>query len=160
MDLLDRLLEHDAWTTRLLLNRCEALPDEQLDQPFEIGHRTLRETFRHIIANVDVWSRLMSGDEVKLVKMPLGIADLMVRLDEATVRLSGVAHAVAERGGWDEEWTDVLDTPPAQKTYGSGIAHILTHSMHHRAQLLFMLRQLGIEDLPEGDIFSWEKQSG
>jgi len=54
----------------------------------------------------------------------------------------------------------VLDTPPAQKTYGSGIAHILTHSMHHRAQLLFMLRQLGIEDLPEGDIFSWEKQSG
>ena len=160
MDLLDRLLEHDAWTTRVLLNRCESLPDEQLDQTFEIGHRTIRETFRHIIFNVDVWSRLMSGEKVTLEKTPLGISDLMVRLEDASSRLSHIAHAVSARGGWDEEWTDVLDAPPTRKTFGSGIAHIVTHSMHHRAQLLFMLRQLGMQNLPEGDVFSWEKKSG
>ena len=32
MDILDRLLGHDAWTTRQLLLRCRGLTDEQLDQ--------------------------------------------------------------------------------------------------------------------------------
>lgn len=42
MDLLDRLLGHDAWTTHQLLRRAESLNEEQLDQDFDIGHRTVR----------------------------------------------------------------------------------------------------------------------
>ena len=71
MDLLDRLLAHDTWTTRQLLLRCQQLTDEQLDQEFDI-----------------------------------------------------------------------------------------IHSMHHRAQLLYMLRLLGLTDLPEGDVLSWESHAG
>ena len=55
---------------------------------------------------------------------------------------------------------DTLDSPPAEKTYGGAIAHVITHSMHHRAQLLYMLRRLGLEGLPEGDVLSWEQQAG
>ena len=44
--------------------------------------------------------------------------------------------------------------------YGGGIAHVITHSMHHRAQPLYMLRRLGIEGLPEGDVLSWEQPAG
>jgi uncharacterized damage-inducible protein DinB len=44
--------------------------------------------------------------------------------------------------------------------YGGGIAYVITHSMHHRAQLLYMLRRLGIEGLPEGDVLSWEQPAG
>jgi hypothetical protein len=29
--------------------------------------------------------------------------------------------------------------------------------MHHRAQLLFMLRRLGVEGVPEGDTLTWEQ---
>jgi uncharacterized damage-inducible protein DinB len=31
--------------------------------------------------------------------------------------------------------------------------------MHHRAQLLYLLRRLGVRDLPEGDALSWEEQA-
>ena len=51
MDLLDRLLGHDAWTTRQLLLRCRDLTDEQLDREFDIGHRTVRATLLHVIRN-------------------------------------------------------------------------------------------------------------
>ena len=61
MDLLDRLLRHDAWTTRQLLLLCLGLTDEQLDREFDIGHRTARATLQHIIFNVEVWSDLMAG---------------------------------------------------------------------------------------------------
>jgi uncharacterized damage-inducible protein DinB len=67
---------------------------------------------------------------------------------------------VADRNGWDETWVDVLDTPPAPKTYGGAIAHVITHSMHHRAQLLYMMKTIGLRDLPEGDVLSWETRQG
>jgi uncharacterized damage-inducible protein DinB len=160
MDLLDRLLGHDAWTTRLLLRRCQELSNEQLDQRFNIGHGTVRRTLHHIVFNVEVWAGLMAGEQVRLDLAPGSIPELMQRFQLASLQLSRVCRAVAERGAWDERWIDVLDTPPAEKSYGSGIAHIITHSMHHRAQLLFILKQLGISELPEGDVFSWEDRSG
>jgi uncharacterized damage-inducible protein DinB len=163
MDLLDRLLGHDAWTTRQLLLRCRGLTDEQLDRPFDIGHRTVRATLLHIIRNVEVWSDLMSGQPVRpgSGEQPddRSVPAMIARLDRAAADLARLARAVAERGGWDERFVDVLDRPPVEKTYGGGIAHVITHSMHHRAQVLYMLRQLGVEGLPEGDVLSWEQQA-
>src|SRR5688572_16657515 len=49
MDLLDRLLGHDHWTTARLLELSRDLTDAHLDQPIDIGHQTLRETFDHMI---------------------------------------------------------------------------------------------------------------
>ncbi|MCX5974905.1 MAG: DinB family protein [Coprothermobacterota bacterium] len=164
MDLLDRLLGHDAWTTHQLLLRCRSLTDEQLDRELDIGHRTVRATLLHIIRNVELWSDLMASRPVRVDQgaQPQGrsVSALIARLDRAAADLAMVARAVAQRGGWDERWVDPLDNPPVQKTYGGGIAHVITHSMHHRAQLLYMLRRLGVEGLPEGDVLSWEQQAG
>lgn len=83
-------------------------------------------------------------------------SSMIERLDCASADLARLARAVAMRGGWDERFVDSLDSPPVEKTYGGGIAHVITHSMHHRAQLLYLLRRLGVERLPEGDVLSWE----
>ena len=155
MNLLDRLLGHDASTTRQLLLLCQRLSDEELDREFDIAHRTVRATFEHIIRNVEVWSDLMSGRRVRTNRGD-SVSTLIARLDQAAADLAAVSRAVAERDGWDERWIDTLDNPPTEKTYGGSIAHVITHGMHHRAQLLYMLRRLGVEDLPEGDVLSWE----
>ena len=164
MDLLDRLLGHDAWTTRQLLLRCQGLTDEQLDREFDIGHRTVRATLLHIIRNIEVWSDLMTGHGVRAnqgEESPgQSIPGMIARLDRAAADLAAMARAVAQRNGWDERWLDHLDSPPAEKTYGGSITHVITHSMHHRAQLLYMLGRLGVEGLPEGDVLSWEQQAG
>ena len=39
------------------------------------------------------------------------------------------------------------------------IAHVITHSMHHRAQALCIIEQLGLTDLPEGDPLDWEHKA-
>lgn len=65
MDVLDRLLGHDAWTTRELLLRSLHLTDDELDRDFDIGHRTLRLTFLHIIRNMEVWTDLIAGVSVR-----------------------------------------------------------------------------------------------
>ena len=162
MDLLDRLLGHDAWTSRQLLLICRNLSDEQLDREFDIGHRTARATLDHVILNMELWSDLMAGEPVRrregAAPEERSVSGLMARLDRAASKLSRVARTVSDRGGWDERWVDVLDSPPTEKSYGGGIAHVLLHSMHHRAQLLHMLRRLGVGGLPEGDVLSWERE--
>jgi uncharacterized damage-inducible protein DinB len=158
MDLLDRLLGHDAWTTRRLLDICAELDDEQLDREIDIAHRSVRAILVHIIHNVEVWSRLMAGRPV-VESTGRSVSELIARFDRAAAELATVAQDIARRGAWDERFLDVLDNPPVEKSLGGGIAHVITHSMHHRAQLLYMLRRLGIRDLPEGDVLSWERQA-
>lgn len=156
MDLLDRLLGHDVWTTRQLLQLCEELTDEQLNRPFDIAHRTVRATFVHIIYNLEAWSDCMHGRPIRAARGE-SIAELTARLDSAADDFGQLARQVAARDGWDERWADPLDG--RERSYGGTIAHVITHSMHHRAQLLYMLRRLGVADLPEGDVLSWEHQS-
>ncbi len=157
MDLLDRLLAHDAWTTRQLLLQARPLTDAQLDQRFDVDNRSLRECFEHIIDNVEVWTDLMRG-------LPDGDADitdttldgLMRRLGNASRNLAAFARTIARENRWDDVFVDALDNPPRSRTFGGAIAHVITHSMHHRAQAMFMMEQLGIRDHIEGDVLSWE----
>jgi uncharacterized damage-inducible protein DinB len=158
MDLLDRLLGHDAATTRQLLLLSRDLSDEELDRPFDIGHRTLRATFRHIIGNMEVWTDLMRERPARTAQ-PAGadsVAALLARLDAVAPDFAALAAQIRDEGRWDDLWTDVLDDPPQQKTYGGAIGHLLTHSMGHRGEVLHILARLGVPDLPEGDLLGWE----
>ncbi|ADV66297.1 DinB family protein [Deinococcus maricopensis] len=160
MDLLDRLLGHDTWTTARLLAQSHTLTDAQLDQPFEIGWGTVRRTFAHVIDNMETWVDLMRGGPLRVLPEPAAqwetLEALEARLRVVAPELAALARAVQADGRWDEQWTDFLDDPPVRKTFGGGIAHVLTHSMHHRAQLIHMLRRLGVRDVVEGDALSWE----
>jgi uncharacterized damage-inducible protein DinB len=163
MDLLDRLLGHDAWTTRQLLERCRGLDDKALDREFDLAHRTLRATFLHIVWNMEAWSDGLAGRPLRPKRNAepamRSVEGLIARLDAAAAQLARVAKGVRDRGAWDGRWRDTPDDPSTEKTYGGTIAHVITHSMHHRAQALAMMKWLGMRDLPEGDVLSWEDQA-
>jgi uncharacterized damage-inducible protein DinB len=163
MDLLDRLVRHDAWTTKQLLLRSAELSDEQLDREFDISFRSVRAILLHTIWNMEVWCDLIAGRPQRAPRQEDGgktLADLHRRLDCVAVDFEHVARSIADRNAWDELFTDDLDNPPNQKTYGGVVGHVITHSMHHRAQILYLLRLLGLKNLPEGDVLSWEMSLG
>jgi uncharacterized damage-inducible protein DinB len=158
VDLLDRLLGHEAWTTRQLLLRCREVESE-LHRPFDAGHETVHATLVHMIGNVRTWTDLMRGRPVERTGSSwdnLTLADLIARHDTASADFGDLARWVRDGGRWDERWLDVLDDPPREKTYGGAIAHVITHNMQHRGELLHMLARLGVQDLLEGDALSWE----
>ena len=84
------------------------------------------------------------------------VARLIERLDAAAANFATVARRVTDEGRLDEMFADTVETPAVMYTFGAGIAHVITHSMHHRAQVLNMMRHLGMTDLIEGDVLSWE----
>ncbi len=160
MDLLDRLLGHDAWTTGQVLASAAGLTDAQLDQDFDIGHRTVRETLAHLIGNVEVWTDLMAERPMRAdAAGPATLAALQRRYAAAAADFGQGARARREAGELNSIYMDVLDRPPRAKSVGGTILHVLTHNHQHRAELLHMLQRLGCQDLVEGDVLGWEMQA-
>jgi uncharacterized damage-inducible protein DinB len=160
MTILERLLQHDAWTTGKLLQLAGNLPDAALDREFDIGHKSLRRTFAHIVSNMECWHDLMAGRPQRSRsrgKTPDTISDLSGRLDIVAGELLALGREIAEEKREDEFFVDYLDRPPTLKPLGAGLVHVATHGMHHRAQCLYIMRQLGVTNLVEGDAMDWER---
>lgn len=160
MDLLDRLLGHDEWTTTQLLLRCHALSAAQRQQKFDAGHQSLDETFTHMIANVRIWSDLMAERPVRREPIVTESVDvLLAQWQRHYGEFAALARRLADEERWDDTYVDVLDEPPRRKSFGGTIGHVITHNMHHRSELLHIMARLGLEDLPEGDLLSWESEA-
>jgi uncharacterized damage-inducible protein DinB len=162
VDLLDRLLGHDEWTTRQVLERAREVDSAGLHRPFDIGHGSFYETVTHMIGNVRTWTDLMNGTATKANRPSrdgLTVDDLIERHDEAMRDFSALARRTRDQGRSDDLWTDTFDDPPTEKTFGGAIGHVLTHDMFHRGELLHILARLGVPNLLEGDLLSWEART-
>ena len=161
MDLLDRLLDHDRWTTAQLLERCRDLQPEQWIQPFNLGHQTLAATFQHMLGNVRVWTNLMAARPVQHApdNTMTTAEDLTVQWQTVYDDFATLARGIADESSWDATYVDVLDNPPRSKTFGGTIAHVITHNMQHRGEIIHILTWLGLTNVPEGDVLSWEQQA-
>lgn len=155
MSILERLLGHDEAATRELLLLCLPLTDDQMEQEFDAGWRTLRATFEHMIFNIETWTDLMLGRPVRDLEGH-SAAQLLTRLEASYTEFAALARRIEAENRLNDKWTDVLDNPPRQKSFGGAIAHVITHNMHHRAEIQHMLHRLPLPNVPEGDLMGWE----
>ena len=155
MTILERLLGHDSWTTRQLLLRCSELSEEQMSRHFDIGDKDLRETFHHIIAVMESHTDFLLGQTVsEPYRNDTSLEGMLKRLTLVSKDFTNVALKVEREGRADELITNPRNGN--RRTYGGVISHVITHGMHHRAQILYMLEQLGVQDVLEGDALGWE----
>jgi uncharacterized damage-inducible protein DinB len=158
MDIVDRLLGHDIWTTRQLLLACQPLPDTALDQAFDIDHGSLRGTFVHMIGNMEVWTDLLYERPVQN-RPGTTIPELLERLERIGSEFAELTRRIVSERRCDDTFLDVLDQPPQRKSYGGVIGHVLTHDMHHRAQVMYLMEKVGLKEHIEGDLLSWERRN-
>jgi uncharacterized damage-inducible protein DinB len=159
MNMLERLLGHDVAATRELLFICVDLPDADMDREFDAGWVTLRRTFNHMISNIEVWTDLMMERPVRTDFDGQTATQLLDRLERGYAEFAQFALRIEREGRLDALWTDVLDKPPMQKSYGGAIGHVITHNMHHRAEVQHMLHRLGVKEVPEGDLMGWDQRT-
>jgi uncharacterized damage-inducible protein DinB len=140
MDLLDRLLDHDRWATTQLLDQSRGLSDAQLDQEFDIGHRTLRSTFEHMIWNIEAWTALTAGQPVERGDEH-SLTVLNDRHERAYDDFSALARSVRDEGRLNETF---VDTYGEQLRYGGVIVHVILHNAEHRTDAQHILARLGL----------------
>ena len=123
---------------------------------FAIGDKSLRDTFVHLIECMETHLDSMLGRPERVLAETYAIEGWLTRLTLASQELAELATRVEREGRADEMFTG---RSGRKHSLGGGIAHLLTHSMHHRAQALFLLEQLGVQDVIEGDALGWESQA-
>ena len=153
------LLTHDRWATGNLLDSCAALSDEQFHREFEMGPGSLHNTLVHVLGAMRGWTDMLRG-EMLPPKEPR--PRLESEGDMSAVELAALLpiigdefEAAVRTGSFDD---DILGERGG-KSYGfkrgAILTHVTTHAMHHRAQCLNMLRQLGVDPLPAGSVMEW-----
>lgn len=152
------LLAHDRWANQHLYAACEALSDEQFNHAFDMGTGSLHNNLVHNLGAMRGWTDVL--DE----------AEQRPRLEEKRHTLSEIRElhdTIAddfERAALRRPFETLVSRERGGKTYtftvGGILTHVTTHSMHHRAQCLNMLRQLGAESLPMSSVMEWMLTEG
>jgi uncharacterized damage-inducible protein DinB len=155
-DPLQIMLSHDRWATDQMLDACGKLAPDQFHRRFDMGPGSLHDTLTHVIAAMRAWGETLSGVEPRPRLDDDGQRrtpeQLRVCLDEAWNEFTAAARGKP----FDEIVTRRLrDGRTVQLARGAVVAQIVTHGMHHRAQCLNMLRQLGVEPLPPSSVAEW-----
>jgi uncharacterized damage-inducible protein DinB len=154
MDLLDRMLGHDHWATTRILEYSKDLTDVQLDQEFDIGHTTLRQTLRHQIFAINFWT-------VQMLGQPLGeeredrssIAELTGYHERFQATFAELARRMRDEQRLDDTFVDHFGN---LQTQGGTVIHVMYHSAQHRADARHMLERLAVPDVWDLDPQEWE----
>lgn len=161
-DILNRLLGHNAWTTRQLVERARALAADQYVQRFDLGPGSVHDTLRHIISVMFGWADEIAG---RSRRPSLGsdgegpirsVDELLELLDDAAKELQETARLIVDQDTMDEMMSVTYEGRTWEFTRGTALAHVLTHGMHHRAQIFNMMRQLDVPVDIDGDVIEWE----
>ena len=155
-DPLQILVRHDRWATEQILGACAELTADQFHRRFEIGAGSLHDTLTHIVGAMRTWTDTLTGQEPRPRPETDGQRrtpeQLRALLEESWQQFAAEAH----RRPLDEMVMRRLrDGRTFSFTRGAVVTHVTTHGMHHRAQCLNMLRQLGVTPLPPSSVTEW-----
>jgi len=160
MDLLDLLLDHDHWATGRLLEVSGGLTEAQLDQEFDIGQRTLRATFGHMIFNVQFWTAFLEGGQpadggysADAQPEDRSLAALVDWHGRGHAAFAGAARRLRDEGRLGDTYADHY---AVRKSFGGTILTVVEHNEGHRTEVLHILERLGVPDVPEVDLGVWD----
>lgn len=145
-DSLATMFGHHSWANLRLLEQCATLSAEQLDSTMLGAYGSIRATLQHIVtAEQSYFSRISTGQPRRRPAdaPPMSFAE-MIEAAEATG--SGLLAWVA-RVAPDDTVTVDWDGTPREVPKTLILTQTINHATEHRAQVMAMLTQLGIEPL-------------
>jgi uncharacterized damage-inducible protein DinB len=177
--LLERLNHHRAWVNENLLAAAEGLSEEQLHRTFAIGQGSVWKSLLHMYAAEYVWLEALLGDDD-----PCCPGDVRGKLPGNQLGEGGPRSLTKLRQAWaaqEQRWRQYvaaltagsLDDPVSKTSVvvpagarlvvprAEVILHVCLHAQYTSAQVVNMLRQLGVETFPKTMLTQliWQERS-
>jgi uncharacterized damage-inducible protein DinB len=173
VDLLKRLHQHRAWVNGNLLTAATSLGDEQLRSTFSIGQGSVWNSLLHLYAAEYVWLEALLGYEAFLV--PGDLPGKIPGNQQGEGCITSLAELRQKWASLEQRWAGYLATlaPTALEEivyresslgmrFGTRrsdvLLHVSTHAHYTAAQVVNMLRHLGVEKLPDTMLISLARQ--
>jgi len=152
-DTLTTLFRHNRWANVRILERCAGLTDEQLAATIVGAYGSIRDTLQHIVtAERSYFSRISTGQPYRRPDdaPPLTIAEMTESVRTSGSGLIEWAPKVQANDTVQVNWEGAPRDVP--KTIL--LTQAINHATEHRAQIMAILTQSGIQP-PELDSWSY-----
>jgi uncharacterized damage-inducible protein DinB len=155
MQTLRTLATYARWANRIVFDLCRDLDPAVLAEPAPGTIGSIQQTLEHLVCTGDDCFQMLEGraplqtvDEMLAHVASYRGRDLAWLAEGADLAGAGFERALADA---DPAFLDGELRPPAMSRR-SGMLHALTHSMHHRAQVLSVLgaRVVKVPDIDYG----------
>jgi uncharacterized damage-inducible protein DinB len=171
-----RLHQHRGWVNENLVAAAEGLREEDLRREFAIGQGSVWKSLVHLFAAEYVWLESLLGNEDPLLRGDLpgkipgnqlgegkiaSLAELKQKWTELQGRWMSYLAELKPESLDDVVYKIVMSTRQRMATKRSDILlHVCTHAQYTTAQVVNMLRQIGVEKLPETMLISLARSDG
>ncbi len=169
-----RLHQHRAWVNRQLLDAAGPLLVEDLRKTFPIGQGSIWKSLLHLYAAEYVWLASLEGDETPLT--PGDVPGKLTGNQEGEGAIASLDELDRKWTELESRWRDYLaplaEADLDQLVYkvssllnqrfatgrGDILLHVCTHAQYTTAQVMNMLRQLGVDSLPDPMLITLARQ--
>ena len=152
---------YNLWANNLLASAIEMLSDEQHRAEIKSSFSSIYKTVLHLLNAESIW-----WQRIKLQE----------RIDRPSDSFSGSVKELTGRlHQQDKQWQEWIATLTEHGLHHEFIyldskkerfkqpvfqmlLHLFNHSTYHRGQIVTMLRQLGVEKIPNTDFIGWVRK--
>ena len=160
-ELFVQYANYNGWANSLLLTAIESLTEEQQKQKIKSSFPSLYATTLHMLDAESIW-----WQRVKLQE----------RVNRPSDEFSGTmkelsAQLIQQNKLW-QDWVSGINEHGLQHEFiyfnskkerfkqpvYQMLLHLFNHGSYHRGQIVTMLRQLGVEKIPQTDFIVWSRK--
>jgi len=146
------MARYNLWANTQFYDRMNNLDRALWDEEVKSSFSTLRRTVGHIYDAEKVWLNRLGGTDLMhfpSTSLKLFEMDLLLEISQACVDyVEGINEQ--EMNSACTYQTSGIET--TSRPVWHILTHIFNHSTYHRGQLVTMLRELGITDIPATDV--------
>jgi uncharacterized damage-inducible protein DinB len=180
LSILQRLHQHRAWANEELVAAAASLSHEQLQQAFDIGQGSVWRSLVHMYAGEYVWLETLFGDDDPCC--PGDLPGQLVGNQLGDHPIQSFDELREKWAGLEARWQNYLanlspemldDFVARRRTTVSGdrpftcrrydvLIHVCLHAHYTEAQVINMLRHLGVQNLPDRMLTQlvWQESAG
>ena len=150
-DTITVLFSHNLWANLILLERCAELTSEKLEATISGAYGSIRDTLQHIVtAEQSYFSRIRTGQPRRFTGGAPALT-LVEMMESARMSGNGLIDWAPKVQADDTVVID-WDGTPREVPLTFILTQVINHATEHRAQIMAIMTQLGIQP-PELD--SW-----
>lgn len=159
-ELLLQYASYNAWANKKLLHRVCLLPEEQIQQEIVSSFSSIYKTVLHLLDAESIWwqrlrlaeqiiipSQHFTGTSIELINEILRQSTQWEQW-VTTASDNQLQHVFAYQNSKKEQFKQPVNEV---------LVHIFNHGTFHRGQIVTMLRQLGVDNIPQTDFIHFRR---
>ena len=160
-ELLKQLTDYQQWANQQVLAIIQNLPEEKIHAEGASSFHSIYKTVLHIWDAESVWWQRVKLQE----RIIMPSLEFNGNIQDAS---AGLMQQDLLWKNWVEHASD-MSLEHTTQYYNTKrenfkqpvwqiVLHVVNHSTYHRGQLINMLRQVGVEKLPQTDFIIWTRK--